>query len=132
MGFNHYISRRRAKFKGINGLVNIRYGTELDASGEFILYNGAPMCAVSSQNAIDYFSQNDDGCGLQRGELVQKITLTLEKNDANHQKRWDRVWESGLCKKYKRPDFDEYWLWDQSFYEAPICDLVMIQNIVGE
>lgn len=131
MGFNHYVSRRRARFQGINGVVNIPYGTELEAAGEFILYNGALLCAVSSQNAIDYFSQNDDGCGLQRGELVQKITSTLEKNDANHQKRWDRVWASELCKKYKRADFSEYWLWDQSFYEAPICDLVMIQNIVG-
>ena len=71
MEHNSYIARRRAKFSGIGGIpVNIPYGTALEVREGFILFDGRPVCAVTSQNAYDYFSQDDDGCGRERGALV--------------------------------------------------------------
>ena len=64
MEHNSYIARKRARFSGIGGIpVNIPYGTVLEVKEDFILFDGRPVCAVTSQNAYDYFSQNDDaGC----------------------------------------------------------------------
>lgn len=86
---NHkrYITRKRARIEGICGKVNIPYGTALETEDGYLLYEGSRLCVVTSQNAYDYFSQNDDGHGLERGGLVAAILARLEKRDADHQRR---------------------------------------------
>ena len=131
MEYKIYICRKRAKFKAICGQVNIRYGTILNCQGGFLILNDLPVCSVTSQNAYDYFSQDDDGQGLERGGLVAAILARLEKRDADHQRRWDKVWESPLCLRYKRPDCEDFFIWGYDFYNAPIDDLKAIAEIVG-
>ena len=65
---NHkrYITRKRARIEGICGKVNIPYGTALETEDGYLLYEGSRLCVVTSQNAYDYFSQDDDGHGLER------------------------------------------------------------------
>ena len=110
MEHNSYIARRRAKFSGIGGIpVNIPYGTALEVREGFILFDGRPVCAVTSQNAYDYFSQDDDG----------------------YQARWDKVWGDPLCQKYRRPEHEDFWLWNYDFFNAPVVDLYHIARLIG-
>lgn len=92
MQYENYLARKRARFEGICGHVNIPYGTALTVQGGFIMWKGQQVCGITSQNAYDYFTQNDDGRGKERGELVSSILLLLERRDNGYQSRWDKVW----------------------------------------
>ena len=132
MEHNRYIARRRARFPGIGGIpVNIPYGTVLEAREGFILFEERPLCAVASQNAYDYFSQDDDGCGKERGALVGAILARLEKRDKGYQARWDKIWPDALCQKYKRQEHEDFWLWNYDFFNAPVDDLHHIAQLIG-
>ena len=127
-----YVARRRARFKGCNGQqVNIPYGSILEAQDGFLLWEGQPLCVDTSQNAHDFFSQNDDGQGQERGALVSAILARLEKRDKEHQARWDKVWSDALCQKYKRPEHEDFWLWNHDFFDAPVDDLRHIAALIG-
>ena len=91
------------------------------------------MCYITSQNAYDYFANNDDKCGIQRGNLIQLIITKLSKYDDNYQKRWDKIWDDIKLRKFKRNDIeDNYWLWNFDFYNASIKDLEYIWNKIKE
>lgn len=110
-----FIARRRARFDGIDGKVNIPYGTALTCQDGFLMHKNQRVCAVGSQNGMDCFVQDDDGNGTLRGELVGSIQRCLERRDADYQTRWNRVWASALCQKYRRPESEDYWLWARAF-----------------
>ena len=59
-------------------------------------------------------------------------TKTLEKQDEDHQTRWDKVWADEISRKYKRRDHVDYWLWSDELYSAPIDDLQHIAAMVRE
>ncbi len=134
-----YVARRRAKFKGCNGQqVNIPYGSILEAQDGFLLWKGQPLCVDTSQNAHDFFSQNDDDQGQERGALVAAILSRLEvppgageKRRAEIQDRWNKVWGDALCQKYKRVEHEDFWIWNHDFYNAPVADLRHIAALVG-
>lgn len=139
MAHKIYVARRRAKFKGCNGQqVNIPYGSILEAQDGFLLWKGQPLCVDTSQNAHDFFSQDDDGMGLERGALVAAIRSRLEtppnasqKHRDTIQARWDKVWSDAVCRKYKRTEHKDFWLWNHDFYDAPLVDLRHIAALVG-
>ena len=130
MEHERFIARRRARFVGIDGRVNIPYGTVLSNQGGFLMHKNQRVCAVGSQNGMDCFVQDDDGNGTLRGDLVGNIQRSLERRDADYQTRWNRVWESALCQKYRRPESEDYWLWARAFFDAPIFDLQAIAALV--
>lgn len=130
MEHTRYIARKRARFEGISGPVNIPFGTRLEAMDGFLYFEEQQLCAVSGQNAHDYFSQDDDGQGEVRGSLVAAITARLEKRDSGHQDRWDKVWADRLCQKYRKHGQKDYWLWNHNFYNAPISDLEHIAKLI--
>ena len=99
MEHERFIARRRARFDGIDGKVNIPYGTALTCQDGFLMHKNQRVCAVGSQNGMDCFVQDDDGNGTLRGELVGSIQRCLERRDADYQTRWNRVWASALCQK---------------------------------
>ena len=139
MSHKIYVARRRAKFKGCNGQqVNIPYGSILEAQDGFLLWKGQPLCVDTSQNAHDFFSQNDDGLGMERGALVAAIMARLEASPSASQKhrdlvqaRWDKVWPDTLCQEYKRVEHEDHWVWNHDFYNAPLADLRHIAALVG-
>lgn len=126
-----YIVKRRARFNSKSGPVNIPWGTSVDLVGEFLERDGAQLCAVTSKNAHEFFARNDDGQGQERGRLTMAIKDTLEQKDANHQARWDKVWEDPLCQKYRREEHADFWVWNHAFFEAPVEDLRHIADLVG-
>lgn len=132
MEHTQYITRKRAKFYSIGDRqVNIPYGTSLEARDGAILYKGVPLCGTRSENAHRYFSQNDDGIGRERGELVEYIIYTLAKRDKDYQARWDRLWKDERANLYRNAEYRDFWLWGQEFYDAPVDDLKHIAALVG-
>lgn len=121
-----YLVTRRFKAKTMSGIVNLPYGTECELRGETLYHDGKPLCFVTSENAHNYFSRNDDGQGERRGALVREIMGRLKGN----QEAWDRVWEDMSIRKYKRVEFADYWLFNHDFYNAPIEDLEYILKVV--
>lgn len=128
---SRYVARKRAKFKAMCGQVNIPWGTVLEEQGGFLIYQGKRLCAVTGQNAHDYFSLDDDGQGYLRGVLVDAIKTRLEKRDGSYQARWDKVWAAPVCQRYRRPNHEDHWLWNHDFYNAPVEDLQSIARLVG-
>lgn len=130
---NTYIVTKRFRAKAICGDLNLPYGTECQQNNGFIIKNGAKICAVTSQNAYDYFSQNDDGCGKERGELTQTIIKRLQKLSGGRKDNvWSKIWVDSTCLKYKRVEMDDHWLWNYDFYNAPISDLKYILNLINK
>ena len=130
---NHkrYITRKRARIEGICGKVNIPYGTALETKDGYLLYEGSRLCVVTSQNAYDFFTQNDDGMGKERGELLNRITATLMKQTPGHNARWGKIWDDPRCQKYKRPEQEDHWIWNHDFYNGPVEDLRYIAALIG-
>lgn len=125
-----YIVHKRFKGNTLSGMVNLPALTLCSCVDGVILHNGNPVCVNTSENAHQYFARNDDGNGMERGKLTQSIQKILAKRDANHQTRWDRVWEDERCQQYKRKDHADYWLWNHEFFNAPIEDLRYIEQLV--
>ena len=125
-----YIVRRRARFLAIRGPVNLPYGTEVSSDGAFLTVNGEKLCSITSQNAYDFFSRNDDGHGLERGKLVQDIRSTLERRDAKHQARWDKLWADAGANRLRRADHDDFWVWNHNFYNADVNELRRIRLLL--
>ena len=127
-----YIVTRRFRGKAICGVVNLPYGTACDTQdGYLILDDGRRLCAVTSQNAYDHFSRDDDGLGKERGKLVQDIRRTLERRDAKRQTRWDALWADEVANRLRRKDSQDFWIWSFDFYNADIPDLKHIANLIG-
>lgn len=131
MQYKNYLCRKRARFDGISGQVNIPYGTALICQDGFLMHQNKPLCGITSQNAYDFFSQNDDGMGQERGDLVGRILSRLQKRDSGYQARWNKVWEDARCQKYKRPEHEDHWIWNFDFYNGPVEDLRHIAGLIG-
>ena len=132
MEYSQYVARRRARFKGCEGQqVNIPYGTVLEAQDGILRWKGKRLSVDTSNDAHNYFSQNDDGRGLERGALVGAILSLLEKRDKDHQNRWNKIWAAPICQQYRRPEHDDFWLWNHDFFNAPVEDLRQIAALIG-
>ena len=135
---NQYIAHRRFRENAICGKVNIKAGEKLTEIGGMLFLGKDPVCCASSENAHQYFAKDNDGCGMLRGQLTQAIQNALARPDKAtseetrlYNQRWDKVWADKLCAKFKRPDFDDYWLWNHDFFEATILELKYIAGLIG-
>ena len=131
--YEKYIVTKRFKNRAICGDVNLPYGTECFVENfndeKAICCDKGAICLVTSQNAYDYFSQNDDNNGIERGKHVHNIINRLATSAYNDM--WDKVWNDTVCQKYKRLDFEDHWLWNYDFYNANLNDLQYIARLVG-
>lgn len=126
-----YVAHRRFRGRTLSGDMNIPAKTELDCQGDIIFYDGKALCYATSENAHQYFARNDDGNGMLRGRLTQSIQKRLAKRDAQYQQRWSKVWSDPVCRPYKRPEHEDYWLWSHAFFNAGIGTLKHIAELVG-
>ena len=73
--------------------------------------------------------------GLERGRISKAILEALRiRNDESKEgwnKRWEAVWNDGICRKYKKNDSDNMFLWAIEFFNAPLFDLHHIARLVG-
>lgn len=115
-----YITYKRFKGGSMSGYVNIPAFSECEGKNGIIYYKEKPICFLNSENAHIFFVYNEDEQGRERGRLIFEIKNKLAKKDSQYQKRWDKIWEDKLCHKYKRKDYEDYWLWGNNFYNADI------------
>lgn len=126
-----YLVTKRFKTKAICGKVNLAYGTECFSQGNVIYrQDKQPLCLITSENAHMYFTVNDDGLAKERRQLIEDIAKLL--SDEKMEKRWDVVWNDLTCRKYKRKEFADFWLWNHDFYGASLDDLQYIKKILME
>lgn len=131
--YETYIVIKKFEGRAICGDIALPYGMKVHAVNGFILFPQGRICRVTSQNAYDYFAQNDDGNGLKRGELTQDILKRLRKlkiSDSRYAHVWDKIWEDEICLKYKRPEHEDDWVWNYDFYNAEISDLEYIRKLI--
>ena len=74
-----YILCKKFNEKSISGFINLSVDTECEVIDNIIHYNNKPICYITSQNAYDYFSNNEDGKGKQRFKLIGKIKDELKR-----------------------------------------------------
>ena len=127
-----YLVTRRFKTKAICGEVNLAYGTECFSQGNVIYrQDRQPLCLITSENAHMYFTVNDDGLAKERRQLIEDIAKLLY-DERRMEKRWDVVWNDLTCRKYKRKELADFWLWNHDFYGASLDDLQYIKKILME
>jgi hypothetical protein len=126
-----YITIKRYKCDGIGGYFNLPYGTPLEKRDNRLYYDNRPVCVARSYNAHEYFARNDDGQGLERGKLTHAIIKKLGGMSKGVTAEWEAVYNDDLAKSYARKDSVDYWLWDDSFFNASIEDLKHIASLVG-
>lgn len=127
-----YLVTRRFKTKAICGEVNLAYGTECFSQGNVIYrQDRQPLCLITSENAHMYFTVNDDGLAKERRQLIEDIAKLLS-DEKRMEKRWDVVWNDLTCRKYKRKELADFWLWNHDFYGASLDDLQYIKKILME
>ena len=66
--------------------------------------------------------------------MTKSIIARLDRKEydnGQHQKLWDKVWNDSICQKYKRSEYNDRWLWNYDFYNAPLFDLQYIAKLVG-
>ena len=112
-------------------MFNLPYGTEVEEQEGFLYHDGKCICVATSENAHQFFSVNEDGKGLERGKFTQEIQKILSKRDSRYQERWDKVWADPRCKKYKRVEHADFWLWNHTFFNASIEDLMYIGKLIS-
>lgn len=129
-----YITYRRYKGNTVCGYVNIPAMTEVTEQNGLIYYNSLPICVARSEVGTSHFCRNDDGDGMERGKLTHEIIRLLGvrngRDDKAYQDRWNKVWDDGLCQKYKRKSSADHWLWNYDFFQAPLEDLQYIQKLI--
>ena len=110
--------------------INLPKNTVCECDGSIVVYNGKIICGAKSERAHQFLSVDDDGNGILRGQLTQRIQKILSTKDDNYHSRWDRVWEDSVCQKYRREDHPEHWLWNHDFFSAEISDLEYIISLI--
>lgn len=131
--YNRYIVTKRFKGKAICGDLNLPFGTKCFSENGMIYCKNGAICYVASQNAFDFFTQNDDDCAELRRKLIDSIfdSLNISKQSIeSYNTKWDKVWNDSTCLKYKREEYDDHWLWNYNFYNAEIDVLQHIAKLV--
>ncbi len=131
--FNQYIVTKRIKKKTICGEVNLPFGTPCFAKDGVIYCDKGMLCGVTSQDAYDYFTRNDDGQAQQRRRLIDSILDAMRRDKQSveaYNAKWGKVWSDPVCLKYKREEYEDHWLWNYDFYNAEIADLQHIAKLV--
>lgn len=127
-----YIVYNELTAKVICGDVHLDRGEVATEKAGLIKYRGKPICFNTSEIAHQHFSRNDDGNGLERGDLILSIFEALKPGAEDYEEKWAKVYDDEVCQKYRREEFAENWLWNHAFYNAPIEDLDYILNLVTE
>ena len=68
-----YITHREFNSKTISGNKTFHRGALLELRDMMLYYNNEPICVARSYNGKQHFARNDDGHGLERGDITYAI-----------------------------------------------------------
>ena len=127
----NYIAYKTFEGKALCGDIIVPKEAECICPKSIIKYNGKSICFNTSANAHEYFMRNDDGKGMERGDLINEIFDLLNTEDeALAKARWEAVEEDETCQKYRKDNTPGTWLWNHDFYNADIADLEYIKDMI--
>lgn len=127
-----YITFKKFKRNAIDGYFNLHPGKKVECIDGYLYRANKKICAARSREGKLHFAINEDGHGLERGELTSAITELLTTKDANYQDRWNKIWADKTCQPYRRTDQPtNIWLWNDEFYTLDIPTLEYIANLIG-
>lgn len=127
----NYVARKRFNKNSFQGLIDIPYGTSLSCVNDILFYKKKAVCYITSQDAFDYFVTDFDNSGILRGQLIEWILLHTGKqyhDEELYNKIWNIIWNTQKYHIFKRPEFEDRWLWSFDFYNASIEDLQQLVN----
>lgn len=133
MRYSQYIVKKRMRVEAICGPVNLRYGTILPVVGEYITTeDGRRVCAVTSQNAKDYFWGYDlqrPQEEIERQKAVAELMDTAPQDDGDALANPRNVW-----RRYGHLDElvggASVWTWDAAVEELPLIELERLLGCV--
>ena len=124
-----YITTEEFNRDGIEGYFNIPLNTIIERKKDgYMYYDNRKICVATSYAAHRYFSLDDDEAGILRNKLCQSI---IKKLDGHGGEKWNIIYKDNIAKKYKKEEHEDYWLWNDKFYNAPINDLKHIASTIG-
>lgn len=132
-----FIVHRRLRAVGLSGPINLPFGTVCECENNVITKDGKQLMFATSENAHQYIARDDDGCGILRGQLTQAIQKRLERHtppnapDPEYDRLWALVWGDPHLLRFKAETFEDFWLWNHSFFNAEIADLRYIAELLG-
>lgn len=127
-----YVFYRPFKGKTMSGDTEFKVGTVCTEDKGTVYYKGQPIFMTGSKNANEHLALNDDGRGLERGQLITEIKRVLALTDDHAYERWHRVWNAPICKQFNSDASGETWLWNFAFYHASPAYLQRILEIVTD
>lgn len=123
-----YIVTKRFKTIVESGPINLSYGTQCECRNGRIYYGNRFIVRERSRLAHTNFARNDDGMGVERGELTRKIEVATARASAE---TMHRIEKSELCQSYRKQEHLDVWLWSHKFFTASLPTLISIAKIVG-
>jgi hypothetical protein len=128
-----YITIKRYRHDGIGGHFNLPYGTAVEKKDGMLYYDNRPICVARSYSSHEHFARDDDGQGLARGKLSHEIIKALGGThyEGEPTPGWNAIEGDEIAESYRRKDLETSWFWNDSFYNAPIEDLLHIAGLVG-
>lgn len=124
-----YICHKQYKKTGASGIeYNFPYRKKLQNIGQFIAYENAAVCTVTSDDAFRHFARNDDGNGLERGKLTYDIAYAPKKPNKDNGFRFTDKQAKMLKRYYKKYLMNtDVILFNEAFFNADIEDLQKIK-----
>lgn len=120
---SEYITHTRFDGKDINGReILIRRGHKLERKGELLYYDERPVCVHRSLVGKQHFAINDDGLGLERGNLTYAIAYSPRVRHSDDGERQQRFTDAELetlntkWVEYLKPNVDML-LFNDKFFE---------------
>ena len=120
---SEYITHTRFDGKDINGReILIRRGHKLERKGELLYYDERPVCVHRSLVGKQHFAINDDGLGLERGDLTYAIAYSPRVRHSDDGERQQRFTDAELetlntkWVEYLKPNVDML-LFNDKFFE---------------
>lgn len=122
--------------------ITIKKGTEVFCENNILFYNDLTICLCNSYDSHRHFCLNEDGNGIERGQLIENINNSLKTryNNAINKKypsslqRWNntyiRLINNVIVQKYLKNTGANNIYWNNNYYSAPITDLQEIKNLL--
>ena len=131
-----YMVRKRLRALSRTGKnVNIPYGTMLKCVDGIIYWKDDILCNDDCQMQKEYLVQANSPDVSQRAYLINKIVKLLgppTPDDVKSKKRWEMLWKDTWANKFRRKDFEDFWLWSNKFYDAEEADLRKLCELISK
>ena len=110
----------------LGGYKNIKRGERLEEKGGMLFYKGSPVCFAHSQVAKEHFAPNQDGRGLERGDITRHVAFGPKLSDTQKAV----LVSDSKCRQYLIPD-ERVVLFNDLFFRASMPELQAICSKLG-